>query len=227
MCFSATASFSAGALLLGIGVLTLKLASRPREWPIAAIPLLFAVQQLSEGVIWLTFSREAPQLNSVMTHVYSFFSHVLWPAYVPLAVWLIEPPGRRRQVLAVFAAAGFALAAYLLYILVVFGVVSRPTGQHVEYDSPYFYAALTMTLYLLSTTTSPLVSTHRVVKAFGALALLAFGAAYYFYAQWFISVWCLFAALLSAVIYLHFALPRGDGVASRRVVTRSATQAPN
>ena len=227
MCFSATASFSAGALLLGIGVLTLRLASRPREWPIAAIPLLFAVQQLSEGVIWLTFSREAPQLNSVMTHVYSFFSHVLWPAYVPLAVWLIEPPGRRRQVLAVFAAAGFALAAYLLYILVVFGVVSRPTGQHVEYDSPHFYAALTMTLYLLSTTTSPLVSTHRVVKAFGALALLAFGAAYYFYAQWFISVWCLFAALLSAVIYLHFALPRGDGVASRRVVTRSATQAPN
>ena len=69
MCFSATASFSAGALLLGIGVLTLRLASRPREWPIAAIPLLFAVQQLSEGVIWLTFSREAPQLNSVMTHV--------------------------------------------------------------------------------------------------------------------------------------------------------------
>ena len=227
MCFSATASFSAGALLLGIGVLTLRLASRPREWPIAAIPLLFAVQQLSEGVIWLTFSREAPQLNSVMTHVYSFFSHVLWPAYVPLAVWLIEPPGRRRQVLAVFAAAGFAVAAYLLYILVAFPVVSKPTGQHVEYDSPHFYAALTMTLYLLSTTTSPLFSTHRVVKAFGALALLAFGAAYYFYAQWFISVWCLFAALLSAVIYLHFALPRGDGVASRRVATRSATQASN
>ena len=227
MCFSATASFSAGALLLGIGVITLRLASRPREWPIAAIPLLFAVQQLSEGVIWLTFSREAPQLNSMMTHVYSFFSHVLWPAYVPLAVWLIEPPGRRRQVLTVFAAGGFAVAAYLLFILMAFGVISRPTGQHVEYDSPHFYAALTMTLYLLSTTTSPLLSTHRVVKAFGALALLAFGAAYYFYARWFISVWCLFAALLSAVIYLHFALPRGDGVASRRVATRSATKTSN
>ena len=230
MCFSATASFSAGALLLGIGTLTLKSAMATHQrsaLPFAAIPLLFAIQQLTEGVIWLTFRYEAPLLNSVMTHVYSFFSHVLWPAYVPLAVWWIEPPGRRRHLLVVFAAAGSAVAAYLLFILLAFGVVSKPTGQHVEYDSPHFYAALTMTLYLLSTTTSPLFSTHRMVKAFGALALLAFGAAYYFYAQWFISVWCFFAAVLSAVIYLHFKLPRGHGIASQRTATRPATQASN
>ena len=227
MCFSATASFSAGAVLLGIGAFTLKSARRPRELAFAAIPLLFAIQQLVEGVIWLTFRVEAPLLNSVMTHAYSFFSHVLWPAYVPLAVWLIEPPGRRRHVLLVFAAGGVAVATYLLYILVAFPVVSRPTGQHVEYVSPHFFAAVTMTLYLLSTTTSPLFSTHRMVKVFGALALLAFGAAYYFYAQWFISVWCLFAALLSAVIYLHFALPHGSRFESQPVATRSATQASN
>jgi hypothetical protein len=227
MCFSATASFSAGAVLLGIGALTLKSASHRREVPFAAIPLLFAIQQLIEGVIWLTFRVDAPLLNSVMTHAYSFFSHVLWPAYVPMAVLLIEPAGRRRQVLLVFAAGGFAVATYLLYILLAFPVVSQPTGQHVEYVSPHFFAAVTMTLYLLSTTTSPLFSTHRMVKAFGALALLAFGAAYYFYAQWFISVWCLFAALLSALIYLHFALRRGDGFESQQVATRSATQASN
>ena len=227
MCFSATASFSAGALLIVIGTLTLKSARRPRELAFAAIPLLFAIQQLIEGVIWLTFRVDAPLVNSVMTHAYSFFSHVLWPAYVPLAVWLIEPPGRRRQVLLVFVAGGVAVACYLLYILMAFPVVSRPTGQHIEYLSPHFYAAVTMTLYLLSTTASPLLSTHRMVKVFGALSLLAFGAAYYFYAQWFISVWCLFAALLSALIYLHFALPRGDGRESKRVTIRSATQASN
>ena len=225
MCFSATASFSAGALLIVIGTLTLKSARRPRELAFAAIPLLFAIQQLIEGVIWLTFRVDAPLLNSVMTHAYSFFSHVLWPAYVPLAVWLIEPPGRRRPVLLVFVAGGFAVASYLLYILMAFPVVSRPTGQHVEYLSPHFYAAVTMTLYLLSTTASPLLSTHRMVKTFGALSLLAFGAAYYFYAQWFISVWCLFAALLSALIYFHFALPRSVGRNSKRVAARSATQA--
>ena len=209
MCFSATASFTAGAVLLGIGTLTLKAARKPRELPFAAIPLLFAIQQLSEGVIWLTFQYDAPQLNVVMTHVYSFFSHVLWPAYVPVAVLLIEPPAHRRALLAL-AAAGVAVGAYLLYVLVVFPIASRPTGQHIEYVSPHFFAATVMTLYLLSTTVSPILSTHRMVKLFGALALLSFGAVYYFYATWFISVWCFFAALLSAVVYLHFVLRKAE-----------------
>ena len=204
MCFSATASFSAGAFLLGVGVLTLRAARRPRQLPLAAIPLLFAIQQLVEGVIWLTFRYEAPQLNTVMTHVYSFFSHVLWPAYVPVAVLLIEPASRRRRALLVFVAAGVAVGAYLLYVLVAFPVVSRTIGQHVEYVSPHFFAAAVITLYLLSTAFSPILSTHRMVKVFGVLALSSFALAYAFYATWFISVWCFFAALLSAVIYLHF-----------------------
>ena len=205
MCFSATASFAAGGLLLGVGSLTLRRARTPRERPFAAIPLLFAIQQFIEGVIWLTFSREAPLLNTVMTHAYSFFSHVLWPVYVPVAVLLIEPPGRRRQVLGAFVVAGLVVGSYLLYVLVTYPVVSRPTGQHIEYVSPHFFAAVAITLYLLSTSVSLALSTHRVVKLFGALALLGFVAAYYFYAVWFISVWCLFAALMSAVICLHFA----------------------
>ena len=205
MCFSATASFSAGALLLGIGAFTLKAARHPCEWPFAAIPVLFAIQQLIEGVIWLTFSADTPLLNAVMTHAYSFFSHVLWPVYLPIAVLMIEPPGGRQRTLTALVLAGSAVGIYLLYVLVAFPVVSRPTGQHVEYDSPHFFAVAVMSLYLVSTTVSPLLSTLRGVQVFGALALLSFGAAYYFYGTWFISVWCFFAALLSTVIYIHFA----------------------
>jgi hypothetical protein len=210
MCFSATASFAAGGILLGLGALTLKSARRPRELPLAAIPLLFAIQQLSEGVIWLTFSYEASQLNAVMTHVYSFFSHVLWPVYVPVAVLLIEPVVWRRRAVLAFVAVGVAVGTYLFYILVAYPVVSRPIGQHIEYVSPHFFAAAVMTLYLLSTTFSPILSTHGTVKVFGVLALSSFAAAYFFYATWFISVWCFFAALLSTVVYLHFVLRRTE-----------------
>ena len=49
--------------MLGIGTLTVQSAHRRRDMPLAAIPLLFAIQQLSEGVIWLTFRYDAPQLN--------------------------------------------------------------------------------------------------------------------------------------------------------------------
>ncbi len=201
--------------MLGFGALTLKAARRPRELPLAAIPLLFAIQQLIEGVIWLTFRVDAPLLNAVMSHVYSFFSHVLWPIYVPVAVLLIEPPGLRRRALVAFVAIGIAVGAYLLYVLAAFGVVSRPTGQHIEYVSPHFFAAVVMTLYLMSTTASPILSTHRMVKVFGVLALLSFGGVYFFYATWFISVWCFFAAILSVTVFLHFAWRRGERSAPR------------
>jgi hypothetical protein len=211
MCFSATASFASGGFLLGLGTMSLRTARHGRQLPFAAIPLLFAVQQLSEGVIWWTFSHDAPLFNSVMTHVYSFFSHVLWPAFIPLAVLLMEPPGWRRTALAIVVAIGATVGAYLLYMLFEFPVVSQPFGQHIEYVSPHFFAALTMTLYLIATTVSPLLSTHLRVRVFGAVSILAFAVAYAFYARWFISVWCFFAALLSVVVYFQLAAQRVSG----------------
>src|SRR5882724_3236338 len=59
MCFSASASLAAGTLLLGLGTVTMKAARRPGEWPFAAVPLLFAIQQFIEGTIWLSFSHDA------------------------------------------------------------------------------------------------------------------------------------------------------------------------
>ena len=120
--------------------------------------------------------------------------------------WNRRNDRRLRRALFALAAAGIAVSAFLLYVLVVYPIASRPTGQHIEYVSPHFYAAAVMTFYLLSATVSPILSTHRMVKLFGVLALLSFGAVYYFYAAWFIAVWCFFAALLSAVVYLHFVL---------------------
>ena len=56
MCFSATASFSAATVIGGIGAVTIWKTARPgyvRVLPFAAIPLLFAAQQVTEGFLWL------------------------------------------------------------------------------------------------------------------------------------------------------------------------------
>ena len=42
------------------------------------------------------------------------------------------------------------------------------------------------------------------VRLFGLLALLLFVVAYGFFAVALFSVWCFFAALLSAIIFVHF-----------------------
>ncbi|MBM2802895.1 MAG: hypothetical protein HW419_788, partial [Deltaproteobacteria bacterium] len=86
MCFSASASFIAGTTLCAVGLATLKRTEARTERPFAMIPLLFGIQQLTEGVIWLTFRHDAPLLKQTMTHLYSGFSHVLWPIYMPFAM---------------------------------------------------------------------------------------------------------------------------------------------
>ena len=207
MCFSATASFTAGTALLVIGVVTLRSAQDPKERPFAAIPLLFALQQFCEGIIWLTFQAEGPladPANVAMTYAYTFFSHVLWPMYVPVAVWLIEPDGKRRRTLAVFAVAGAIVGLFLLGIMFNFPVTSRPTEHHVEYVLPHYFGAATMTLYMMASSVSLILSTHNMVKLFGVLAVLSFIVAYAFYAAWFISVWCFFAGLMSCVVGFYF-----------------------
>lgn len=204
MCFSAQASFAAGATLLLIGAATTRRAASRSELPYALIPLLFAIQQLIEGALWLTLPDKAPWLNTILTHAYSFFSHVLWPIYVPLAALLLESVRWRRRVLAGFAFIGAAVGLYLLYALVRLPVLAQVTGRHIAYVSPHFYAVAAMALYLLGTCVSLLFSSHRTVLVFGLVSLLSFIAAYIFYTAWFISVWCFFAAILSAVVCLHF-----------------------
>ena len=77
MCFSATASFVAGTTLSTIGVATITKVKQRSELPFALIPLLFGIQQFIEGIIWLTFSHDAPLLKQTMTYIYSMYSHVL------------------------------------------------------------------------------------------------------------------------------------------------------
>ena len=84
MCFSATVSFVAGVTLSAIGFVTVKMTRKKSEIPFALIPLLFGAQQIVEGMLWLSFQYQAPILNELMTYLFTLFSHVMWPIYVPL-----------------------------------------------------------------------------------------------------------------------------------------------
>lgn len=204
MCFSATASFTAGVGLLAIGAVTTSRINRPAELPFALIPVLFGVQQLIEGGLWLTFPVSAPHINSVLTHLYSLFSHVLWPVYVPIAVLLIEPEMWRRKALMAIALAGAAVGLYLLYFLVTEPIISEVIGRHISYQSAHFYTPAVMTLYVLATCVSSFVSSCKTIRWFGAATFSALVTAYGFFDFWFISVWCFLAAILSMIVLFHF-----------------------
>ena len=207
MCFSATASFAAGTALSAIGVATIRKVERQSELPFAMIPLLFGIQQLVEGIIWLTFRHDAPVLKQTMTYVYSVFSHVFWPIYIPFALGFLESTRWRKRALLAFQAAGIVVGLYLLFFIVTQPVVAQIEGQHIVqhlvYVSPHFFVVPMMVLYVAATCVSCFVSSHSFVKLFGVLALVPFMAAYLYYSRALISVWCFFAAVLSLIIYLH------------------------
>jgi hypothetical protein len=204
MCFSATASFTAGAALLVTGAVTMRLARRPSEKPYAMIPFLFGIQQLIEGSLWLTFPDKAPLMNTVLTYAYSVFSHVLWPIYVPIAVYFLETVAWRRKALLVTAAGGTLVGLYLLYFLIRLPIVAEAGKGHIDYVSPHFYIQIVMVLYVLGTCVSPLLSSQRWVRWFGVAAVVSFSAAALFYVTWFISVWCFFAAIMSVMVLMFF-----------------------
>jgi hypothetical protein len=207
MCFSALASFSAGGALLVIGGASARRTRRAAELPYALIPFYFGVQQLLEGALWLALAEPQPQacLSGWLTQGYSVFSQVIWPIYIPLAVVLLEPAGWRRKAMVLIAVAGVVVGLYLLWYMVQVPVVAQLSGQHIAYVFPHFHQPLATVLYLFAACVSPLLSRWPRVRWFGGLASLSLLATAYFYAQWFISTWCFFAALLSAVVWLQFA----------------------
>jgi hypothetical protein len=111
MCFSAPASFIAGSVLSAAGVVTVKKAKKRGELPFAFIPLIFGIQQLTEGIVWISFS--IPLVNLVATYIFLFIANVFWPMYVPISIFLLEKNKRRKRTLAIFFLIGSAVGAYL------------------------------------------------------------------------------------------------------------------
>jgi len=204
MCFSASASFTAGAVLSVIGIATLRQVKRPAEILFAAIPLLFALQQITEGLLWLDLQNAVALPKAWIVLIYSLFSHVIWPIIVPLSVSRLESVPWRKKALLACQIVGWLVGLYLLYIVLRFPVNAKIQGGHIAYDSPHFYIAIVVAMYLAATSISGILSSHRAIKAFGALALISSVAAYAFHTATWISVWCFFAAVLSSIIWWHF-----------------------
>lgn len=202
MCFSATASFVAGGTLTATGALTLSKAKTKKELPLGSIPLLFGIQQAVEGVVWVSFGSTV--INTIAANVFLFFAYVLWPLYVPVAVLLVETHPIRRKILQAFSVVGLAIGMYLIYFLVIEPGKAHILNQSIAYDFRHVYDLLYVAPYVIVTTVSGIVSSHRVLNFFGVATLIAFFVSQWFYSVNFISVWCFFAAILSVLVLWHF-----------------------
>jgi len=204
MCFSAPASFVAGASLSAMGVLTMKRTKDKFELPFAAIPLIFGIQQFIEGVAWLSFGNTV--LNTAATYGFVFFAYILWPIWLPFSIMILEHDKIRRKILVFFLGIGLVVGLSQFYYVLTLPVTSHLSHNSIVYSVPNAFGFTMMFLYLMATCLSCAFSSHRMVKLFGLSLFVSLAITFHFYAESLFSVWCFFGAILSLIIALHFHL---------------------
>ncbi len=213
MCFSASASFVTAGVTGAIGIVALTRVTERRELLLAATPLLFALQQGIEGVLWLDLPL-APDgaLSRALALFYLFFAEAFWPVYVPIAIWLIEPSARRRLMMVVCMGIGAGVGFYLLWWILSRPAIATIVDYHIVYGTGYRQPDIVGAAYLVAAALPPLLSSQRTVVVLGAIVLAGLLVAYAFYWEAFVSVWCFFAAVASVTILCHFEWSRRNSL---------------
>src|SRR5947207_8294564 len=100
MCFSAKASFIAAGSLSVIGLLSIRKASiiKKKLIPFASTPLIFAIQQASEGIVWITLTNDLPHyFYTFGIYSFVFFAGIWWPLWLPITLYIIENKVIRKK----------------------------------------------------------------------------------------------------------------------------------
>jgi hypothetical protein len=148
--------------------------------------------------------------------IYLLFALVVLPVLAPLLVLGMEPTARRRWRLAPFVAVGLVVSAILWEAMLVGHPSARLGAYHLAYSIGLQHGVVIIGLYIVATCGALLASGSRDVAWFGVLNLIAVVVLARLCADGFTSLWCAYAALLSAAIALKLrASAPGERTATR------------
>lgn len=227
MCFSATASFFAAGLTGAIGVVAIARVPTVRHVLFAAIPLVFSVHQMIEGLIWRRL--ESGVDPGGLPALYAFIAEALWPLLIPISVLLIERGSVRRYLLAGCAIlgglffVGFSLVAMNnLYVAEIEGDCIR-YSIGVEWQSRFGLHPLSIDHmvringlswlvlpYSIATIGSLFLASRAHVRWFGYASGLGLILALIVQRTALISIWCFFAAIAAVLIVVAIGRERQE-----------------
>jgi hypothetical protein len=203
MCWSAEADLLAGSAVAGLGLACLSRVRRPRELPLAVLPLLLGAHQLIEAVVWLgTQGRIGAGPALWARTAWVVIALPVLPVLVSAGVWCAvggpASAGRRRR--AGFAVLGAAVSLLLLAAVLTHPVTVRAHGHALTYGTGTPWAPVLLTGYVLATVGALLASGDRLLRLLGRLTGAAAVLAALLWRLAFVSTWCALAALASVVL---------------------------
>lgn len=201
MCFSATASYVASAALLLCGIGSMYRANKNQRL-FAAMPLLFALQQFIEGTIWFSLSNGNPAIFN--TYAYLSFVYILWPNWIPYSIFPLCKTAAEKKALGPSMIAGLLLSILAIGYLFFYPPTAIIENHHIKYlsDVPKWLWLPGSALYLAATVVPFFIPKVRNLSLMGILLALSYIATIIFYYATILSVWCFFAAILSALIFV-------------------------
>ncbi len=204
MCFSASASFVSSAILLVGGGLALKQVKVPSQRAFALMPLIFSIQQFSEGLLWLTEGQSETIWQQSLVYIFLFFAQVLWPFWVPFSMWRIETNESRKKPMKILLFFGIGESLFLAYGVFFHNVDMQMTENHIRYIVSFraTYPEYISVFYLIPTILPLLFSSVKRIYILYILVCASAIVTYLLYKEYFISIWCFFAALMSVTIVM-------------------------
>jgi len=205
MLFMAILNFTLSGAIFVVGILTLRKVSQPKEVVFALLPLLFALHQFTQGFVWLGQAGLInPRALQIAESLFVFYAQGILQFLVPLAIWLLEPKGWRKTVITGLMYLGAFLTGYSLW-----GLTTTPTEVTIVNGVLYYQNPMTDQLwlglgYVLTTCGSLILSRSIAIELFGWLNFAALVAIYFINPYGFTSVWCLYAAIVSVLLYFYF-----------------------
>lgn len=206
MCFSASTSFIASVVLGSVGVVALKKAKSSSMKIFALTPMLFAIQQFAEGVVWVTLSNPEGEFAAMWLSkaVYAFlvFAWVVWPVFIPFFMMKLEQNSYRKKILKGILGIGIGVAAILIYILSNYNMTAQVDGYHIRYnlDFQFDWVWVFAIFYLIPTVFSTLISSVKKMWYLGVINIASYVFTKIFFAGYVISIWCFFGAVSSLVV---------------------------
>ena len=198
MCFSAPASFiaSGGLAVLGGGSL---IVAKKKDKILAAIPLLFAIQQAFEGIQWLHLNMGSSSLAA--GYGFLVFAFIVWPIYVPTFVFVLDE--KKRKIVRWFLFLGIAVAIYFIAIFLTQALSINKLRACVSYDFNFPYGNIVNFFYVVAVFGPLFLSSRAIFRWFGVAIAFFAAVSWFFFAVTFASVWCFFAAIVSSMFFVY------------------------